>query len=159
MMAILKPICFCAALCAAVNVAQSAYVPDPMSVSKIEAFLIYGQSGKLSPDIAPPSQEIDFWNTMIGEGGAREWTEDILVIVHIEKISGDSSGGVISIKVVDHKSKKVLLSKLSAQVSFGETKTAAKAFTLENIQCTNLDIIIKAGKNSKTVNLPFACGE
>jgi hypothetical protein len=158
-MALLKPISFCFGLLAAFQIAQAGFVADPIKVSKIEAFLIYGQSGKLSPDIAPPSHEIDFWNTMIGEGGAREWTEDILVVAHIEKLFGKQTAGEISIKAVDHNSKKVLLLKPKVQVSFGETKMAAKAFVLESIQCTNLDVTITAGKSIKTTNLPFVCGE
>ncbi len=96
---------------------------------------------------------------MIGEGGAKEWTQDILVVAHLEKISGKTSDTNIAIKVWDHNTKKVLLQRSKAEVSFAETKKAAKAFTLENIQCTNLDITVSADKTSQSINLPFACGE
>jgi hypothetical protein len=132
---------------------------DEMRVASIEAFLVYGQTGKLSPNIAPPKHEIDFWNTIIGEGGAKEWSDDILLIAHIDKLSGKASTGEIAIKVIDHKSKKVLINRKKLSIGFSETKAAAKALLLEDLSCTNMDITVTVDKKSKTINLPFACGE
>jgi hypothetical protein len=138
-------------------VSSTAWAGD-YKVESIEAFLVLGQSGKLSANLIVPTPPIDFWNTGIGEGGAGEWTSDLLVIGHFVR-APEAGGTTAKITVRDHDSGKVLYERKAADLTFAEGASAAKAFVVNDIQCTNLDVAMSIGGDSRTVNLPFACGE
>lgn len=55
----------------------------PLVIDHISVQLFYEHSGALSADISPPNDFVG-WNTIIGEGSAREPANDMLVTVRLK---------------------------------------------------------------------------
>lgn len=131
---------------------------DEVEVAKAEAFLVQGHSGTLSANIMPPASTIDFWNTIIGEGGAGEGSNDVLLVVHFRRLKQSEKTDKISIRVTDEAGK-LLLERKDVYLWFDEGAAAAKSVLLEDVGCTHLKISAAVGKKTSKFELPFACGE
>jgi len=149
---------FAAALAGAVAW-SSAALADEVKVASIEAFLVYGQSGRLSPDIAGGNATIDFHNTVIGEGGAEEPADDVLVVVHFIRGATGGETPEISLRAVAHDSGNAIQERKNLTLAFVDGATAARSMLLADVTCTDVDVTVSVGKAQTGVNLPFTCGE
>jgi len=149
---------FAAALAGAVAWSSVA-LADEVKVASIEAFLVYGQSGRLSPDIAGGNAPIDFHNTVIGAGGAEEPADDVLIVVHFTRSVTGGETPEISLRAVAHDSGNPIQERKNLALAFIDGSTAAKAMLLGDVGCTNVDVTVSVGKAQTGVNLPFTCGE
>ncbi|MFO1035048.1 MAG: hypothetical protein U1E15_13620 [Hyphomicrobiales bacterium] len=89
----------------ALAVALSAALPlpalaDEIVFDRMEAFYVEQATGKLSANIMPPAKTIDFWNTMIGEGGATGGGgSDVLLVAHFTAKEASGKTPAVSITV------------------------------------------------------------
>lgn len=131
---------------------------DTVEVQKVEAFLVQGHSGELSADIMPPKQTIGFWNTIIGEGGAGEGSEDVLVVVHYRRLKQTDLRSQTLFTVTDEFGK-LVLKRENFDLWFGDGEKAAKAFLLEQITCRHVKLEVSVDGKAERHELPFQCGE
>ena len=130
---------------------------DHKKLTKAEAFLVLGHSGKLSRDILKPDQkEVGFWNVVTGENSP-EPAEDVLVVLHFQRLDDSTEWEPIIFKVTDD-FEKTVLEKENFDVWFDKEGRGAKAFMLERATCRNLKITVTAGKQVSVFKLPFECG-
>jgi hypothetical protein len=131
---------------------------DEMRVASIEAFLVYGYSGKISANIADLNGNFSFWNSIINDADGQEPADDVLIIAHFEK-TGDGRSEQVSITAREKVTSKLLDTRKNLAPSFINGKIAAQSLLLHHIGCTNFDVIVSVGKVKKSINLPFKCGE
>jgi hypothetical protein len=137
--------------------ATPAFAED-VSVTSIEAFLVYGYTGKLSSNIADVNGNFSFWNSIINDAEGQEPADNVLIVAHFEK-NGNWRLPVFGMKAVEKKSGKILTKRQNMKPSFIDGNIAAEAMLVHNIGCTNFDVVVSVGKTRKTINLPFKCGE
>jgi hypothetical protein len=131
---------------------------DTVEVQRIEVFLVQGHSGTLSADILPPKQTIGFWNTIIGEGGAGEGSEDVLVVVHYRRLKQTDLRSQTLFSATDEFGK-LVLKRENFDLWFGDGEKAAKAFLLEQITCRHVKLEVSVDGKAERHELPFQCGE
>jgi hypothetical protein len=139
---------------------------DDIILDRMEAFYVENNTGKLSANIMPPSQYIDFWNTIIGEGGAvGGGGYDILLVAHFKSLKQEGNSPAIQVKVTNMDKKKIILDRKNFFVSFdsyakqGAAADGSKAFFIEDTTCDHLKIDVTIAEKSWTYDLPFVCGE
>jgi hypothetical protein len=131
---------------------------DVVEIEKIEAFLLQGQSGTLSADILHPDSAIGFWNVIIGEGGAAEGSDDVLVVVHFKRLKDEAVPSQTLFTVMDEFGKVIARSE-NFDLFFGNGDRAAKAFLLEKATCRSVKLEVKVNDKAASRQLPFECGE
>lgn len=137
-------------------IAQTA-LPAPQ-VEQIKVQLYYSLTGRLSVDIA---NDPDFmgWNTIIGEGGAEEPADDMLVSV---RVTGDPhTGKHAPLKIVAKNGKgKIIDQRTVKAILFGSNGTAWVPMWLRDVGCVGrLNITVSMGKSVKTQTIDLHCGE
>lgn len=143
---------------------------DEIVFDQIRAFYVEQATGKLSANIMPPADTIDFWNTMIGEGGATGGGgSDVLLVAHFKSIKSEVLSPRINLVVKDRDTGKPMMERKNIHVFYdhegadGAPVSFAKAVFLEEVQCTPLaitvEIVGRSGTKVHTAELPFACGE
>ena len=143
-----------APLLAALAAAPSAPAP---SVGKIRMQLFYEDSGRLSEDIAPPA-EFSGWNTVIGEGSAKEPANDLLVTVEVLTGAVESVEQPLSVTVTGNR-------KILGQRRFTDVLTSAdgrtwKALWLTNVGCAgHVEVKATIGRSTRTAAVSLDCGE
>jgi hypothetical protein len=124
----------------------------------IEARLLYETSGQLSENVAPPS-EFALWNSVIGEGSAREPASDVLVSVVLVSDAEQATGeGVLTILVRDAKGKVLATRRFDGL--FINAHRAVRSVLVPDASCAG-PVTIEAtwaGRTKKT-DIDFACGE
>lgn len=131
---------------------------DVVEIARVEAFLVQGQSGTLSADILRPDSAIGFWNVVIGEGGAAEASEDVLVVIHFKRLKNEGMPSQTLFTATNEFGKVVQQSE-NFDLYFGDGNKAAKAFLLEKSTCRYVKIEVKVDDKTATRELPFECGE
>jgi hypothetical protein len=144
-------------LAAHVAAAQEATVED------IRVHLFYERSGKLSDDLTR-RQDIALWNIPIGEGEAEGPANSFLVAAVVrgkpKSFFDQPADLTITVTLDDKRKTKVTDRTFSGGILFGPEGQVVKAMMMHNRVCVPLVITakLKSG-SSKTVNLPFKCGE
>lgn len=136
------------------------------SVAAIHAHLYYHATGKINPIDLLDGKTHVLWNTIIGEGEAREPSSAIMVLVDLVGPGFTQCEGRLSLIATD--SQKTLLDqKLELSLCFNEGGKVILPFlvcgtgreevkitaALENMSASKVDI----GTLTKTI--PFECGE
>ena len=125
-----------------------------VEVSSIEVRLFYNGSGTFSEDIID-NKEFILWNTIIGEGSAKEPSDRFYIKVKIAGSVDTYSDETINLLVQSKETGKVLYSEKFNRFLFSKSGTTYRAIMLADYNCEPL--IISVGKVSKL--LEFHCGE
>ncbi len=133
----------------------------PYHISKINAYLVYNQSGKMSENLID-NESFFLWNTVIGEGSAKEPSTQTLVIVEISGNPKEYTQRDIRLTVMN--GNEVFFKQSLDFVILDENSKNYAAFLLYNTGCSELkltaEILNKTLVESKLIKtIPFQCGE
>jgi hypothetical protein len=136
--------------------APAAPVP---AVGHIRMHLFLEETGKLSPDIAPPA-DFTGWNTIIGEGSASEAANDLLVVVEV-KIPGGEANLVQPLTVVARGAKgKVLGQRRYANLLTSGEGRVWKGLWLSDVGCAgHIEVTASIGRSTRKTAIDLDCGE
>lgn len=139
-------------------------VTPQLKITAIEARLFYGYSGKLSDDLFKRNPPFAGWNTIIGEGGAGEPADDLLVSVRVEPLVKPAGNeGIFSaqpVVVTATANGKVVAKRTFTGTLTNEAGVSWKGLYLRDIACSGtLKIEAAAGRQRKVATLQFNCGE
>lgn len=134
--------------------AQSVQVED------VGIRLFYETSGTLSEDITK-QKEFHLWNTLIGEGDAKEPASSFLITVTLSgKPESFRKRAVVTVTIRDANSQaRVPTVHRIKNLVFGRTGRLVKAVWVENRVCSPLIISAAVQHSSRTIHVPFSCGE
>jgi hypothetical protein len=133
----------------------------PYYISKINAYLVYNQSGKMSENLID-NESFILWNTVIGEGNAAEPSTQTLVIVEISGNPKEYTQRDVRLTVMN--GSEVFFKQSVDFVILDENSKYYAAFLLYNTGCSELkltaEILNKTLVESKLIKtIPFHCGE
>lgn len=126
-------------------------LPSSIAIERIEAHLFYEETGLLSEDLLARANGFTGWNTIIGEGDAKEHANDMLVLIRMQadKFTDDPEKLVSSpVSVTVANAKKVLASRTWADVLTSEKGIAVLPLWVRDVGCAG-DIYIKATFNGR----------
>jgi hypothetical protein len=133
--------------------AQAVHVED------IHVQLFYERSGVLSEDFTKV-KDPSFWNTIIGEGIAKEPANSLLVSVVLRgKPASSVQSESVVVTVFDESKKTKILERRFDRLLFGDDGRVVKPVFVENRTCTPIRISARSKTNTKTITVPFKCGE
>ena len=132
---------------------------DTVRVSLVEVRLVYAHSGELSENVADPNRQFALWNTVIGEGDAKEPANDVLVLVHFERIKDKQQVPPISIAAYGPGTSKPFEIRRNLAPAFIDGTLAVEAMLLHGVTCGEFDVVAKIGKSKTTTRMKFPCGE
>lgn len=130
------------------------------TIESVRAQLYYELSGTLSANIASPAS-FSGWNTVIGEGDAREAAQDLLVSV---RLKGDGSDGFLTdrpliITAWDRKGK-VIGRRSVNSILVPYQGTVSTALWLPDVTCIGkLSIEARFGNQVRRETVSLDCGE
>lgn len=132
--------------------------PAVFKIDALEARLFYETSGKLSENVATPAR-FNGWNTIIGEGDAKEPANDLLVTVALSvNRHEENSSKPLVVTVYGAKGKKLARRKITSL--FFKDGKVTKAFLAQDVGCAGEGRIEAAfGKEKKTERFKLDCGE
>jgi len=139
--------------------ATPASADKPLSIGSVEARLFYNYSGTLSK---PITSKTVLWNAVAGEGNIAEPSNSTFVDVLVQGEPGSfDAAAKVTLEVFNQESGKLLQAE-SAEI--GVLNAAGKyhaGFWIPKTGCVPLRLhaSIAGSKASKTVAVPFACGE
>jgi hypothetical protein len=137
----------------------SAFGADRLKIESVNARLFLGHSGSLS---VPLTAQDALWNTIIGEGSAREPSRSTLIDVIVKGAPGAFDQSWVIYLVVTNSRTGAPFGKFSqhAGVLSGSGEYHV-AFWLADTGCVPLRVVATIRKTavSKESNLDFACGE
>ncbi|MFT3966596.1 MAG: hypothetical protein QM690_12025 [Sphingobium sp.] len=139
--------------------ALPARTPGPRPVIEhISMRLLYIYSGTLSGDIAPPAS-FDGWNTVIGEGDAKEAADDMLVTVRLKGVP--EAGGFPPVTIEARNGKGKLVGSRKADPYLTDLNGRAHvALWLHTIGCAGkLTVTVRMGQAVKAASVNLDCGE
>lgn len=128
-----------------------------IEINDIKSYLFQQHTGSFLPAL---SENKDLWNVIIGEKGISEPTSSLFVDVVITgKANSFFKNQKVKLIVRDIDSRRVLYNFTATEGSFGANGVGHVGFWLPSVGCESLTIKAIILKNSKTINLPFKCGE
>lgn len=133
---------------------------DNATIEGIRVQLFYEYDGTLSDDLAR-RKDVALSNVMIGEGDARQPANSFLVSVGVrgEPDTFDKAAA-LTITVTDDKRKTKVADKTFNGILFGAKGLVVKPLFVADRICNPLTVTAKLKSGStKTVKLPFRCGE
>jgi hypothetical protein len=131
--------------------------PAP-GIGKIRMQLFYEDSGRLSPDIAPPA-DFTGWNTVIGEGSAEEAANDLLVLVEVIGPAGENIVQPLSVVARGAKGK-VLGQRRHANLLASGGGRTWKALWLADVGCAgHIEVTATLGRSTRKAAIDLDCGE
>lgn len=155
------------ALAGTISLAEGA-TPPPYKLSKMTASLFYSESGTFSPDIP---EDAPLWNTVIGEGWAKENSDATLIRVYVTGAPG-SYGPARAVTMTVRKGRRTATGYTWGAISMrrsqplGVLSRAGKtvvAVWLYHTGCIPLQVTATLVGQSPSAPLvrviPFACGE
>ena len=140
----------------------SLFIPASASGLKIEDVrvqLFYENSGTLSEDLTK-MKNVALWNTIIGEGDAREPANSFLVNVVLSGKAGsfDHTEKLV-VTVFDETIKKSVVQKTFSSFLIEKSGRVIKPVFVENRTCSPIRITAKSKNSTRTIRLSFDCGE
>jgi hypothetical protein len=134
--------------------AQNATIED------IRVQLFYEYSGALSDDLTK-RKDLALWNTMIGAGDAKQPANSFLVSVAVKgQPETFDKAAALTVSVTEDKRKRKVAEKAFSGILFGPEGNVVKAIFVMDTVCVPLTVTAKLKSGaSKTVSLPFKCGE
>lgn len=138
---------------------QSAVAQDA-TVEDIRVQLFYEYSGALSDDLTK-RKDLKLFNTMAGEGDAKQPANSFLVSVAVkgEPETFDKAAALTITVTSDDKRKRKVTDKAFSGILFGPEGKVVKAMLVYDAVCAPMIVTakLKSG-SSKTFTLPFKCG-
>lgn len=150
-----------ATACLAALLLTAAEPPSPRAtIESIGVQLFYEQSGTLSNNIAPPAT-FSGWNTVIGEGDAKEGAQDVLVTV---RLKGNGQDGFMTetplVITARNTAGKVIGTRTVTGILVPYQGTVATALWVNNATCAGkFKVEAKLGKQVRTATVALDCGE
>lgn len=127
-------------------------------IDAIAVQLYQATTGTLSQNIAPPAK-FTAWNTVIGEGDAREPATDLLVSVTLSIAQKEGNSTIpLQIKVADAKGK-ALASRRVTDMFFAKGRTVQALFVPDATCAGPITVEATMGREKKTTKVTLACGE
>jgi len=150
---------FFAAICAmALNVPAFAQDKPVIVIEDVSVRLFYEESGELSADITKVEDFIG-WNTIIGEGSAREPADNMLVTVKL-KTDGEQFIGNQPLSLVAKSDDGVNFEGVEESYLTSDSGVVHIPFWIQNAGCAgNLEITARVGKAVKEIKIALHCGE
>ena len=148
-----------ASLCAAAARPESH--PVAYGIAGIEAKLFYENSGRFSANIID-NPRITLWNVPIGEGVVDGPSNNTLVVV---RLSGPprGNGEGLALRLVARTEQDTLLDREIDVGPFNAKGIFYAPFWLEDTGCApvfiEVDLALEGERQSRTANIPFACGD
>lgn len=130
------------------------------TVESIGVQLFYEYNGTFSDDLAK-RKELSLWNTMIGEGDAKQPANSFLVTVTVKGAPETfDKAAALTVTVTGDKRKNKVAEKVFKGILFGSEGRVVKPLFVHDWICAPLTITakLKSG-SSKIFKLPFRCGE
>lgn len=127
-------------------------------IDAIAVQLVYQTSGTLSDDIAPPARFVA-WNTVIGEGDAREPANDIVVSVRLSIPQAQGNGDVpLAITVRKAGGKTIAHRRIATQ--FFDKGSSVHTLHVQSATCLGrLTVEARLGTQAKSAQVALMCGE
>src|SRR3954454_4443705 len=149
------------ALSYAASLASTAQAKGQDAVAKIEELrvqLFYERSGTLSPSIASPAT-FNAWNTMIGEGDAKEPANDLIVSAVLSVKTDQANVSTPLTITVKGKGGKVLAERTFKGLFFSGGKVV-RAVLVPNAACAgSINVETHLGAEKKRTSVTLGCGE
>lgn len=137
--------------------AAPAAAADRITVEAIQARLLYEGTGVLSQNIAPPAKFYGF-NTVVGEGDAKEPASDVLITV-VLAASGEANGDGDLVVTAKGAKGRTIASRTFAKPYIGNKGKAHLSMIAPNATCDELVVTATYGKSRKSTRIEFHCGE
>jgi hypothetical protein len=132
---------------------------DQIWLDKTEAFLVYSNSGKLSPDLlAKRNTPLKLWNTKTGEGDVGGPADDVLIVLHFRRAINGNTVQPIHFRAM-HKDNKLIFEDKDVKLAKPDAPNNARAFLLREVTCQPLVLALDVGKPFWSEEIPFGCGE
>jgi hypothetical protein len=128
-------------------------------IGQIRAQLYYEETGRLSGNIAPPT-DFHAWNTIIGEGSAEEQARDILISVEVLGRGGQENIALPLDIVARGRGGRVLARRRIANMLTSNQGRVWSTLWLNDATCDGaIDIVATIGRSSARTQLGMDCGE
>lgn len=128
---------------------------DAVRLDGLRAQFLYQTTGALSEDLLQtPSFAI--WNTVIGEGGAKEPAQDILVSAVLKSGNAEDLTGKLTLAVI---SGRKLLSRHTFHGGLMKHGQLVQSILLHDATCGTIRIEARYGTQRKAATLDMPCGE
>ena len=131
---------------------------DPVSLDQITAQLFYSMTGTLSQNIAPPAH-FSSWNTVIGEGDAKEPATDLVVGVVLTAAQPQTTDATPLVVTARQPGGKVLAQRTYRNILV-ERGRLVKVLFLPDVTCIGqIDIVATLGAQTRSATVHLDCGE
>jgi hypothetical protein len=146
-------------LAAGTPVVPAAPAAQAWAIGRIRMHLFLEESGKLSPDIAPPA-EFTGWNTIIGEGSAGEAANDLLIVVEVRNPGGEANlAQPLTIVARGRNGKTLGQRRYSNLLTSGEGRVW-KGLWLSDVGCGgHIEVTASIGRSTRKSAIDLDCGE
>jgi hypothetical protein len=130
-----------------------------VEVADIRVQLFYEDSGQLSADDLTKRKDLALWNTIIGAGDAGGPARSFLVSIVLRSTPSSFLKREAVVTVTDDKKKTKVMERHFRGLLFGKDGQLVKPILVENQTCSPTTIRAVIGARTKSVTLPFECGE
>ena len=129
-------------------------------IGQIRMHLFLEESGRLSPDIAPPHEFIG-WNTIIGEGSAGEAANDLLILVEAKGTGGKENIALpLSIVARGRGGKVIGQRRFKDSLLTSADGRVWKSLWLQDVGCAGIiRVTATLGRSIKSTSIALDCGE
>lgn len=130
----------------------------PLKIADIKVRLFFHHSGTFSEKLTGKEQ---LWNTMIGEGWAREPSTAALVDITVKGLEKFDNPEIIELTVKNADSKKIIATHSQPVGMMSKSGNYHAPFWLNDTGCQPLQLIaaIQGTSEKREAIIPFACGE
>jgi hypothetical protein len=132
-----------------------------VDLDRVEAHLFYKGTGRLSGDLLNRAEEFAGWNTIIGEGGAEEPADDLVVAARLTSHDGTEKyvAGPVVLAVRNSKGK-IVGSRTWRGVLVSKDGAVVLPLWLNDVGCAgDLRFTARYNGKTKTGHLALDCGE
>jgi hypothetical protein len=139
--------------------AAAAPAAQAPTIGTIRMHLFLEETGKLSPNIAPPA-EFTGWNTIIGEGSATEAANDLLVVVEVRNPGGEANlTQPLTVVARGAKGKMLGQRRYAYLLTSGEGRVW-KGLWLSDVGCAgHIEVTASIGRSTRKSAIDLDCGE
>lgn len=143
--------------------AASAFLATPAiaaEIGQIRVHLVYEETGRLSPDIlAVPN--FAGWNTIIGEGSAEEYANDVIVMVEVVGGGGQENiDDPLEIVARDAQGRVRARRRFSGSLLTSDEGRVWKSMWLPDSTCAgHIEITASLGRSTQRAAYDLDCGE
>jgi hypothetical protein len=142
-----------------VSAGADARAPAQVKLADIRIQFLYGTSGSLSEDLTK-TPDFAIWNTIIGEGGAKEPADDLLVSAVLTSPETEVNTGPLTLTVYTAEGKPKVLGRHVFTGALMQHGQVVQSMLLHDATCAGL-ITVEAtyGRQRRTAKIDMACGE